>query len=324
MDLYSELITDYSIGLTPNPDVLCNSLIKFDKFLDYGLTELRGDAIATGHYANSSFGKYLENYSATESKKTYLVLILLPINCSLSDVKLLKPSDSFKDQTLFLSQISQAALRKTMLPLGNKKKAEVKQIAKEIGLDFLLKKKESTGICFIGTRNFQDFISDYIDDKEGDFVDIDTGKVVGKHRGIHKWTVGQGCKIGGVKKPYFIAEKYRETNIILIAEGTEHPSLFSDELVTSSIHLVDPKNEELLNEEVACQFRFQHTKNLVNCVVTKVGANLRVKLEKPLRALTPGQYSVFYRGNECLGSARIVERRIMYNLNRLNLKYQVQ
>ncbi|XP_069694027.1 mitochondrial tRNA-specific 2-thiouridylase 1 isoform X2 [Periplaneta americana] len=197
-DVFCNLLEDYQNGYTPNPDILCNGHIKFDKFLKYAQDNLDADAIATGHYASTTFGSFLEN-------------------CDFSaGVHLLKPRDLFKDQTFFLSQVSQIPLQKTMFPLANLTKTQVKKIASEYGMDYISKKKESSGICFIGTRHFQNFISEYLNDSPGYFRDIDSGVIVGRHAGIHHWTIGQRCRIGGQLKPYYVARKEPKNNDIFV------------------------------------------------------------------------------------------------------------
>lgn len=250
---------------------------------------MKCDAIATGHYAKSSFGAFLENFKED------------------SDVRLLQAEDSFKDQTFFLSQVPQNALRRCMFPVGTLNKHQVKEIADKIGLDRIAKKKESIGICFIGDRTFQSFINDYIDVLPGCFVDVDTGKVVGSHKGLHNWTLGQRCNISGCLKPFFVYRKDPETSTIYVAAGTDNSFLWTDIFFAKDPFFIRKSpltSTNLLN----CQFRFQHTKPLVNCTIYKsnvAGDKLLITLEKPLRSITPGQYAVFYCDNECLGSARI-------------------
>lgn len=252
---------------------------------------MKCDAIATGHYAKSSFGAFLENFKEG------------------SDVKLLQAEDTFKDQTFFLSQVPQLALRRSMFPVGTLNKHQVKEIADEIGLHRIAKKKESIGICFIGSRTFQKFINDYIDVNPGNFVDIDTGKVVGTHLGIHNWTLGQRCNIHSALKAFFVYRKDPQTSTIYVAGGTNHPFLWTDIFYTKEPFWISKsplKSRNLLN----CQFRFQHTKPLTNCIIYKAnstGDKLLVKLDKPLRSITPGQYAVFYKDDECLGSSRIFD-----------------
>lgn len=251
---------------------------------------LKCDAIATGHYAKTSFGNYLEHYEPDQ------------------DVKLLESGDKFKDQTFFLSQVPQDALKRCMFPLGDLNKHQVKEIAKQIGLRRIAQKKESTGICFIGNRTFQSFISDYVDIKPGDMVDVDNGIIVGKHEGIHNWTLGQRCKIQGVKKPYFVYRKDPSTSTIFVAAGTDHPLLWTDTFYTSEPFWIRKSPFEDSKNLFKCQFRFQHTKPLTNCTIYKsedAAEKLLIVLDKPLRSITPGQFAVFYKDGECLGSSRI-------------------
>lgn len=204
-----------------------------------------------------------------------------------------------------------------MFPLAGELKVDVKRLASQLGLDFLARKKESTGICFIGNRHFPDFISEYVADRPGPFVDIDTGHVIGQHRGLHHWTVGQGCRLGGQLKAYFVAEKDLKANTIFVASGTDHPSLFSSQITTETPHWIDREPGDLLTKgSVRAEFRFQHTKPLVNCVVRNNvdQSGLLITLEKPLRAITPGQYAVLYQGDECLGSARIISRELKHKI----------
>lgn len=201
----------------------------------------------------------------------------------------------------------QNALRKTMFPLGTLIKSDVKEIAKTHNLNRIARKRESTGICFVGKRNFQDFIADYIKPQTGKFIDIDTGKVIGNHDGLHNWTVGQGCKISGCLNAYFIARKCTSSNDIFVAAGTNNPALFTDVVYTDAPHWIESKSPFSSNLIINCQFRFQHTKPLVDCKMFQSRtSNLFIKLKTPLRALTPGQYAVFYKGDECLGSAKIL------------------
>nr|XP_012225785.1 PREDICTED: mitochondrial tRNA-specific 2-thiouridylase 1 isoform X2 [Linepithema humile] len=228
-EVFSDLVEKYQTGYTPNPDILCNKNIKFNKFFHFARKKFQADAIATGHYAKTSFGSYLENYEAD------------------TNVHLLQARDSNKDQTFFLHQIPQQTLRCCMFPLGNYLKSHVKTIAKEAGLYQIAQKKESMGICFVGKREFQDFISEYIHDKPGDYVDLDSGLVIGKHNGIHKWTIGQRCKISGCLKPYYVFNKDQETNTILVVSGTTHPALYSDSLITQDVYWMNEEPHELSN-----------------------------------------------------------------------------
>ncbi|CAL4105661.1 unnamed protein product, partial [Meganyctiphanes norvegica] len=232
-------------------------------------------------------------------------------------VKLLQAMDRLKDQTFFMSQVSQKALQHTMFPLGNFTKEVVRKIAESGGLSRVAHKRDSTGICFIGSRNFQDFIVQYIEDTPGKFIDLDTGEEIGEHKGFHYWTVGQNCHLSGMWKRYFIAEKHPETGNISVVAGSEHPALYTSSMLTGQMHWIHkPPNQLYTNGQLECHFRFQHGLPLIPCVVTTDDSNpwhrspslnnMRVLLAEPVRAITPGQFAVLYLGEECLGSARIL------------------
>ncbi|KZC14077.1 Mitochondrial tRNA-specific 2-thiouridylase 1, partial [Dufourea novaeangliae] len=291
-NVFSYMIEQYENGYTPNPDILCNKNIKFDIFFKFARNELQADAIATGHYARTSFGSYLENFKPD------------------TNVRLFRAEDKKKDQTLFLCQVPQNPLRYSMFPLGDYLKPNVKQIAREAGLDLVANKKESVGICFVGKRNFQDFISEYIPSKPGNFIDIRNGKVVGKHMGFHHWTIGQRTKIGGSSDAYFVYKKDVESNNIFLVRGTNHAALYSDIFTTETPHWISEEPKELNSyfNMLSCHFRFQHTDPSVPCIAHKALNNqLIIKISQPLRAITKGQFAVLYNGEECLGSAAISE-----------------
>ncbi|XP_043680583.1 mitochondrial tRNA-specific 2-thiouridylase 1 [Vespula pensylvanica] len=290
-DVFSTLLEKYQSGYTPNPDILCNKNIKFDNFIHLAQTKFHADAVATGHYVRTNFGSYLENF------KPY------------TDVFMLQALDANKDQTFFLCQVSQQSLRHCMFPLGEYLKSDVKKIAREAGLTEIAEKKESMGICFVGKREFQHFISEYIENKDGDFVAFDNGKVIGKHQGIHQWTIGQRCKISGLDDAYFVFQKDLQTNVIIVVKGTNHPALYSDLVVVQNPHWIVNEPLELTDSEriLICDFRFQHRKPLISCKVIKTLNNqLIIQLSQPLRAITKGQYAVLYSGQICLGSAEII------------------
>ncbi|XP_017006690.2 mitochondrial tRNA-specific 2-thiouridylase 1 [Drosophila takahashii] len=290
--VFSQFLDDYQQGLTPNPDILCNRHIKFDLFHRHAIGNLGYDAVATGHYARNSWGNFLERITPE------------------SEARLLIPADTFKDQTFFLAGIPQRALQRTMFPLGDLHKSQVKQLAGKIGLQRLAEKKESTGICFVGKRNFKDFIKEYISSRRGPFLDIDSGDIVGHHEGIHQWTVGQRCRLSSYRQPYFVARKDAKINAIYVASGHDHPALLSNRINIDPPNWLCEESRRRLVEErsLRCRFRFQHTKPLVGCQL-KMGApgsDYLVQLDAPLRAITPGQYAVFYDETACLGSARIL------------------
>lgn len=288
-EVFSNAIDDYRIGLTPNPDILCNRHIKFNVFFKYCAERLGADTIATGHYAQTSFGNFMQFYNPSQG------------------VRLLKAVDSVKDQTFFLSQVKKEALEKTMFPIGNLIKTQVKKIALEHNLDRIAQRKESMGICFIGSRNFQQFISEYVDNKEGAFIHVESGDVVGKHSGIHQWTVGQRCRIGGQLEPLYVMKKDVDFQNIYVAPGQFHNSLLNKFFTTSVPHWIHSAPQQLESNSVLdCEFRFQNTDPLACCQVMKLtNGGLAVQLQQPKHALTCGQFAVFYMGNECLGSARI-------------------
>ncbi|RUS82094.1 hypothetical protein EGW08_010139 [Elysia chlorotica] len=280
-EVFSKMIRDYQNGITPNPDILCNRHVKFDHFVKYATSKLDGHAIATGHYARTSVGYNLDQIDDQKG------------------VSLLCAEDKDKDQTFFLSQIEQWALRHTIFPLGNLSKKTVKEIAASVGMGKLAHKKESMGICFIGTRNFQDFIEEYIEPKPGNFIDIESGKVVGTHKGTHYWTLGQRCNLAGLASAYFVAQINADTQDIYVAAGTDHPALFSQTFVTSPMHWIRQNFFYAPPlEEFDAMFRFQHKHPLIECSCKlRDDGGYDVSLERPMRAVTPGQYSVIlFRG----------------------------
>ncbi|XP_075711178.1 mitochondrial tRNA-specific 2-thiouridylase 1 isoform X2 [Rhinoderma darwinii] len=305
-EVFSYFLSEYEKGRTPNPDVLCNKHIKFNHFLNYAVDNLGADAIATGHYARTSLEdeevfqhQYLKS-SPTLFRNRFEIR---------NDVKLLQAADHFKDQTFFLSQVSQYALRKTLFPLGGLTKDFVKKMAAEAGFHHVLKRKESMGICFIGERNFEKFIMEYLEPQPGNFVSIEDGKILGTHQGWFLFTLGQRSRIGGLRDAWFVVDKDVATGDIFVAPCTDHPALFRDLLRTDRMHWIseEPPAELVKNKMMECHFRFQHQMALVPCVLTlNQDGTVWATLVKPIRALTPGQFAVFYKGEECLGSGKIV------------------
>ncbi|XP_022219173.2 mitochondrial tRNA-specific 2-thiouridylase 1 [Drosophila obscura] len=289
--VFSAFLDDYQQGLTPNPDILCNRHIKFDLFHRHALERIGYDAVATGHYARNSLGNFLEHRG-----------------CG-GDARLLIPADTFKDQTFFLAGIPRQALQRTMFPLGDLAKSEVKSLARQIGLQRLAQKRESTGICFVGKRDFKSFIREYIASRSGQFVDTDNGAIVGNHEGIHQWTVGQRCRLGSFLQPYFVARKEASSNTIFVAAGHDHPALLSTRMYIEAPNWLCAQSQQRLAStgSLRCRFRFQHTKPLVDCCLRSCpDGGFEVLLDAPLRAITPGQYAVFYDEMACLGAARIL------------------
>lgn len=195
-----------------------------------------------------------------------------------------------------------------MFPLGNLLKCDVKRLAAQAGLEPIAKKRESVGICFVGKRNLYDFISEYVERNPGEFVHRDSGRVWGQHDGIHYWTVGQRARIAGSKDKLYILRKQPDRRTILLCGGGNHPGLYTNLLYTDRPHWI--ANDPFESTSIfRCKFRFQHLDELIDCIVCQqpTTSGLFIKLDLPLRALTPGQYAVFYRDDECLGGARITD-----------------
>ncbi|KAG7320283.1 hypothetical protein KOW79_016136 [Hemibagrus wyckioides] len=205
-------------------------------------------------------------------------------------MRLYQDADHLKDQTFFLSQLSQEALRRTIFPLAGLTKEFVKKMAAEARFHHVLKKKESTGICFIGERHFEDFILQYLEPKPGHFVFIEDGKIMGEHKGWFTFTLGQSARIGGQKDPWFVGPT------------TNHPALLRDTLQTNRFHWIigEPPAELVHTQMMECHFRFIHQMPLTPCSVTlNVDGSVWITTKQPLRAMNPGQ------GDECLGSGKI-------------------
>ncbi|KAG9490075.1 mitochondrial tRNA-specific 2-thiouridylase 1 isoform X1 [Eleutherodactylus coqui] len=305
-EVFSYFLSEYEKGRTPNPDILCNKHIKFNHFLNYAIDNLGADAIATGHYSRTSHeDEEIFQHQYSRGPQTLFRNRFEKRNY----VKLLQAADHFKDQTFFLSQISQYALRKTLFPLGGLTKDFVKKIAAEAGFHHVLKRKESMGICFIGERNFEKFILEYLEPQPGNFVSIEDGKILGTHKGWFLFTLGQRARIGGLRDAWFVVDKDVATSDVFVAPCTDHPALYRDLLRTDRMHWIseEPPAELVNTKMMECHFRFQHQMALIPCVLTlNQDGTVWATLVKPIRALTPGQFAVFYKGQECLGSGKIM------------------
>ena len=269
--VFTYFLDELKKGRTPNPDVMCNKYIKFDMFAKKA-RELGADYIATGHYAR------------------------------MIDGKLYKGKDLNKDQTYFLSQVSKEQLKNVLFPVGELEKSEVRKIAHKYDL-ITADKKDSTGICFIGERNFKHFLENYLPNNPGDIVDIETGKVLGKHVGLMYYTIGQrrGLNIGGTKDRLFVVKKDLNKNVLYVASGDESKYLISYSAIIEDVNLLDD-----LPYECNAKFRYRQKDNKV--FVTKLDdGNLLVKYPDGVRAVTPGQACVFYKDDECLGGGIIKE-----------------
>ncbi|XP_039719092.1 mitochondrial tRNA-specific 2-thiouridylase 1 isoform X2 [Pteropus medius] len=291
-DVFSDFLNEYEQGRTPNPDIMCNKYIKFSCFFRYALDNLGADAVATGHYARTS----LEDEEVFQQKHIKRPEGLFRNRFEVRNAtKLLQAADSLKDQTFFLGQVSQDALRRALFPLAGLTKDFVKKIAAENRLHHVLQRKESMGICFVGKRNFENFILQYLQPRPGRFISIEDNKVLGTHKGWFLYTLGQRAKIGGLREPWYVAEKDGGRGDVFVAPGTDHPALFRDLLRTSRVHWIaeEPPAALVRDKMMECHFRFRHQMALVPCVLTlNQDGTVWVTAVRPVRALTPGQASL--------------------------------
>ncbi len=277
-NVFTYFLEELKEGRTPNPDVLCNKEIKFKAFLDYAM-KLGADYLATGHYAR--------------------------VDAKDGEYRLLKGIDNNKDQTYFLCMLGQEQLSKTLFPLGGMVKSEVKEIAKRAGLDTAYK-KESTGICFIGERNFKNFLKTYLPARPGDIKTLD-GKVVGKHDGLMYYTLGQrkGLGIGGqgTGEPWFIVDKDLNSNVLYVVQGDNHSLLYSKGIIATKLHWISGKAPE---PTFRCMVKLRYRQPDHGVTVhLRENNTCEVVFDEPERAVTPGQFAVFYDGDICIGAGTI-------------------
>lgn len=272
-NVFKYFLDELKKGRTPNPDVMCNKYIKFDYFVREA-KKLGADFIATGHYAKMENG-YL--------KRSY---------------------DKAKDQTYFLSQLSKEQLENVIFPLGDIDKSEVRRIAASYGLKTATK-KDSTGICFIGERNFKNFLKNYLPCQEGKIINIETKQELGKHIGLMYYTIGQrkGLEIGGTKDKLFVVGKNLDENVLYVCEGEDNPYLYSDSCVIEDVNF----NCDLRPTEMTAKFRYRQEDHKVKVEYLDDG-NLIVSYD-PVKSVTPGQACCFYQGEICLGGGIIKEVR---------------
>jgi tRNA-specific 2-thiouridylase len=290
--VFATFLKEYQAGRTPNPDVLCNAEIKFKAFLDHAM-KLGASRIATGHYAQ-----------VQQVKGRY---------------QLLKGADSSKDQSYFLHRLNQKQLEKTWFPIGHMNKVDVRKIAEEIGLPNA-KKKDSTGICFIGERPFREFLNRYISHQAGP-IKTEAGETIGQHVGLSFYTIGQrqGLGIGGVKSshiannksehaPWFVSGKDLNTNTLYVVQGHNHPKLLSSELIFQDVSWVDevaPK--ATTGQALTAKTRYRQTDAPCEFHVVKEDTVFQLKFQQPQWAITPGQSAVLYCGDVCLGGGVITD-----------------
>ena len=289
-NVFEHFIQEYRAGRTPNPDILCNREIKFKAFLDYA-TVLGADLIATGHYAR------IGHRMTPTGQQTLL----------------LKGLDANKDQSYFLSAVNETSLARSLFPVGELEKTEVRAIAARHNF-VTHDKKDSTGICFIGERKFKDFLQRYLPAQPGVIETVD-GEVVGKHQGLMYHTYGQrqGLGIGGLQKhgeaPWYVVGKDLRRNVLLVAQGNNHPSLFSCALLATQVAWINHQTPDLPLECTA-KIRYRQADQACSVALTSSGtsaASVLVTFAAPQRAVTPGQTIVFYQGEVCLGGAVIAE-----------------
>lgn len=280
-NVFEHFLAEYRAGRTPNPDVLCNREIKFKAFLDYA-TQLGAELIATGHYARI--------------RRT-----------ADGQVQLLKGLDPGKDQSYFLSAVHEAQLARSLFPVGELQKSEVRALAAQHGF-VTHDKKDSTGICFIGERRFRDFLQTYIPAQPGN-IETPEGKVLGQHHGLMYHTLGQrqGLGIGGVRDgneaPWYVAAKDLARNVLVVVQGNEHPLLYARSLDTAHIDWINVQHPTL---PLRCRAKTRYRQPDQDCLVEhSPDGRIRVHFDQPQRALTPGQQLVLYSGEVCLGGAVI-------------------
>lgn len=269
--VFQYFLDELKKGRTPNPDVMCNKYIKFDSFTKEAI-KLGADYIATGHYAR------IENN------------------------KLLRGIDNNKDQTYFLSQLTNKQLENVLFPIGHLNKTEVRKIADRLNLN-TAKKKDSTGICFIGERNFKDFLANYLPHQPGNIIDIETNDKIGEHIGLMYYTIGQrkGLNIGGSEDKIYVVGKNLKDNILYVAHGDKNEYLFSDEVIIEDVNWISN------NKPLKCTAKFRYRQKDQNVELEYIDdTHIRVKY-KNIKAVTPGQACVFYQGEECLGGGIIKE-----------------
>lgn len=280
--VFDHCLREFEAGRTPNPDVLCNREIKFRAFLEHAL-RLGADKVATGHYAQVVEGG--------------------------GSVELHRGVDNGKDQTYFLYMVGQAALERTLFPIGHLHKPDVRRLAEDAGFDNF-EKKDSTGICFIGERDFQAFLARYIRREPGRIVSVD-GDDLGEHQGLSFYTLGQrqGLGIGGrpgATAPWYVADKNMADNRLIVAQGHDHPALLSTGLAADQLHWVAGR---MPAAEFRCTARVRYRQADQPCTVQSTGAeSIHVHFDRPQRAVTPGQSIVLYDGPRCLGGGIIQHR----------------
>ena len=279
-NVFTYFLEEYKKGRTPNPDILCNKYIKFDAFIEHA-KQFNPDFIAMGHYARVVHGEHPQ---------------------------MLRGVDDNKDQTYFLSQLTEKQLSSTLFPVGELTKKEVRDIAEKYDLA-TKDKKDSTGICFIGERDFNKFLNNYLPSKPGKMVTLD-GEIINNHSGLMYYTIGQrkGLGIGGSNKygnePWFVIGKDLDKNELIIGQGFHHKTLYSDSCLVDDINLI---NLTKFEGEISCTAKFRYRQKDNDVTIKFVDDEILVTFKEDVRAVTPGQAAVFYQGDVCLGGGFIKE-----------------
>ncbi|MFZ7260478.1 tRNA 2-thiouridine(34) synthase MnmA [Avibacterium avium] len=284
-NVFEHFLAEYKAGRTPNPDILCNKEIKFKAFLEYAAEDLGADYIATGHYVR----RRDHNGKA----------------------QLLRGLDPNKDQSYFLYTLSESQVAQSLFPVGDIEKPVVRAIAEDLGL-VTAKKKDSTGICFIGERKFKDFLARYLPAQPGD-IKTTEGEVIGRHQGLMYHTLGQrkGLGIGGVKgkaeNAWYVVEKDLTNNVLVVAQGLDNSALLSNGLIAQQLHWVD---RQPIREPLRCTVKTRYRQTDIPCQIIPLNDDsIEVRFDEPQIAVTPGQSAVFYQGEICLGGG-IIEQSI--------------
>ncbi|KAF9555224.1 5-methylaminomethyl-2-thiouridylate-methyltransferase [Agrocybe pediades] len=291
--VFEPSLRQWEVGVSPNPDVWCNREIKFGALLErlpINASSNQATWFATGHYASKGW--------STSHETQY------------SRPKLLRPRDKNKDQTYFLSAISESGLRRALFPLANSTKPEVRELAKKYGLS-TAERPDSVGICFVGERTrFGGFLSEYITPKPGPIVNKLTGEVIGEHEGLWNFTIGQNARVAGMKEKMFVVKKDAEKNAILVVPGSKHESLFSTVLNVPEFTWIwkdSPPHGIDSPEGATLELAHRYRMSPVKCVVRSQGSSMSLKIEcqSPQQAVTPGQVAALWDGDWCLGSGII-------------------
>ena len=284
-NVFEHFLSEYKAGRTPNPDILCNKEIKFKAFLEYAAEDLGANYIATGHYVRRRGAD--------------------------DNAQLLRGLDANKDQSYFLYTLSSKQVGQSLFPVGDIEKPIVRAIAEDLGL-ITAKKKDSTGICFIGERKFKDFLERYLPAQPGNIRTVD-GDIIGRHDGLMYHTLGQrkGLGIGGVKgaseEAWYVVEKDLVNNELIVAQGHDHSALLSTGLIAQQLHWVD---RQPIREPLRCTVKNRYRQTDVPCTIEPIDdESIKVIFDEPQIAVTPGQSAVFYLDEVCLGGG-IIEQQL--------------